>query len=113
MPFPPPTQGYEDKHVGDSITEHLKPRPTVNAIYAPCNLDLAGISKGDVIMVEAAVRPFNKCVSLIEKDCDSMLVRLHWQKGKWYAQNDTSSGSVIENLRYIALVRHVVKDQLV
>ncbi|WP_299017415.1 hypothetical protein [uncultured Photobacterium sp.] len=112
MPFPPPTQGYEGKYIGVS-TEYLKPLPTVKAIYAPCNLDLAGISKGDVIMVEATIRPFNKSVSLIKKDGDSTLVRLHWQKGKWYAQNDTSSGRVTENLRYIALVRHVVKDQLV
>ncbi|MCG3884472.1 hypothetical protein I3271_07200 [Photobacterium leiognathi] len=81
MPFPPPTFGYEDKPIGDSVTEYLQPRPTVLPYHAPNSLAIAGIEEGDVLMVEAAKPPANGSIAIITKEAERQVVKLSWHKG--------------------------------
>ncbi|WP_318491880.1 S24/S26 family peptidase [Photobacterium leiognathi] len=112
MPFPPPTAGYEDKPIGDSIIDYLQPRPTVLPYKAPNDLSVAGINEGDILMCEAARPPANGSIAIIAKDSERIVVKLHWHKGKWFAETDFTKGAITDAIEYVALVRHVIKDQL-
>ena len=112
MPFPPPTAGYEDKPIGDSIVEYLQPRPTVLPFPAPNDLAVAGIEQGDILLTEAARPPAYGSIAIIAKDAERTVVKLHWHKGKWFAENDYAKGVITDSIEYVALVRHVIKDQL-
>lgn len=110
--FRPPTDGYEEPHIQDAIREHLQPRPTVKAIFAPDNLTIAAISTGDVIMVEPTSRLVDKSIVLLRKDGDTVLAKLHRQNGKWYAVSEHHKGILSEQVEVVARVSAVIKDQL-
>ncbi|MGF1727049.1 hypothetical protein [Photobacterium nomapromontoriensis] len=112
MAFPPPTHGYEEKPIGDSVMEYLLPRPTVTTTKAPNSLSVAGIDEGDVLTVEPHRTPANGSIALIEKDGELFVVKLRWHQGKWFAQTDSNQGVVTEDINYVALVRTVIKSQL-
>ncbi len=112
MPFPPPTQGYEEQHISDTVLEYLLPRPTVKAIKSPNDLSIAGVTEGDVITVEPHKPPKNGSIAIIERDGEQYIVKLHWHQQQWYAETDTHICVITENINYIALVRAVVKSQI-
>ncbi|MGD6739722.1 hypothetical protein ACN08N_23610 [Photobacterium leiognathi subsp. mandapamensis] len=112
MPFPPPTQGYEEQHISGTALDYLLPRPTIKAIQSPNDLSIAGITEGDVITVEPHQPPKNGSIAIIERDGDQHVVKLHWYKQRWYAETDTHKGVITENINYIALVRTVIKSQI-
>ncbi len=110
--FRPPTDGYVEAPIGETVIEHLQPRPTVKAITAPGDLVIAGINTNDVIMVEPTSTLVDKAIVLLRKDGETVLAKLHQQKGKWCAATDTHKGVLTENIEVVARVSAVIKDQL-
>ncbi|MBV7264350.1 hypothetical protein KCG43_20265 [Photobacterium sp. WH24] len=113
MPFPPPTHGFEERHIADSLDEHLVPNKSAIEPYkATADLQLRTISKGDVITIEKGRAPHHQCVALIEQHGDVFLAVLYWHHGRWFARTDEHKGAVSEDMTLIGIARDLIKDQL-
>ncbi|MCQ1058356.1 hypothetical protein LRP52_37410 [Photobacterium sp. ZSDE20] len=114
MPFPPPTDGFVEKPVGDDIVEYLMPKPGVTHPYSleddypPLHLE-----KGDVLILEFGRNPHNRCHALIEQSGERMVVQLHWHNRQWFAISaDGRKGRVTEEMLLIGVARHSIKSQI-
>lgn len=113
MPFPPPTDGFVESPIADTLEDYLLPKKSaIHAIEATDDLQIKGIAKGDALTIELGRHPHNGCVGLIDYEGDTFLAVLHWQRRRWYVQTDDRRGAVTEDMTLIGVARVLIKDQL-
>ena len=113
MAFPPPTDGFVDRSITETLDDYLIPKKS--AIYtmkASDDLAIKQIFKGDAVTIEIGRNPHNGCVGLVEYEGETFLTVLHWRRGRWFAQTDDRQGAVTESMRLIGVARALIKDQL-
>ncbi|GAD31769.1 conserved hypothetical protein [Photobacterium leiognathi lrivu.4.1] len=111
--FPSPAKGYEEQPIGDTITEHLIPKPSSTiTVKADEYNDYLGLNNGDLLVVELDRRPHDGCTALVEQDGDIFFDKLFWRKGKWYISTGERAGVVTENMTLKGVATFVVNDQL-
>lgn len=113
MPFPSPAVGYEESPVGDTIIESLIPKPSSTICWKVRDaFDEAQLEVGDVIVVEQDRRPHNGCLALIDCHGETIVCKLFWTKGRWYALSNDRKGAVTEDMVLKGVGRWLIRDQV-
>ncbi|WP_318441666.1 S24 family peptidase [Photobacterium leiognathi] len=112
MPFAPPTHGYEENPIGETVYDYLLPNNCSKAIYSPTSLELCGIVKNDVIIIDPSLPIKNGSIALIRLEDETFVVKLVQNKGKWFAVSDTRKGSLSDDITMLGVVTNVIKNQI-
>ncbi|HIF9337684.1 hypothetical protein [Photobacterium damselae] len=112
MPFAPPTFGYEEDHISQTIIDHLQPNNSCYAIRSTSSIQAAGIATNDVIVIDRSLSIRHNGFALIRLDDEIHLIKTVLQKGSWFAVNDERRGKLSGDIEVIGIVTNVIKDQL-
>lgn len=113
MPFPSPAAGHEESPIGDTIMETLVPRPSATICWpVQETFEQADLQIGDVITIELDRRPHHGCIALIDHQGETLLCKLYWRNGKWYALSNDRKGVVTEDMELRGVGHWVIRNQI-
>lgn len=113
MPFPRPTDGYEDPNLSDTLNNYLVPKPSSTLLYpVQPEYPALNLSAGDLLIIEKGRNPHNACHALVNFQGDNHLVQLFWHKQCWWANNHERSGRVTDEFTLIGVVTKSICNQI-